>query len=86
MANSSAEGSGTKERIAFFDVDHTITKGATAVPFAVACARRKMIKRRCLLLVPLFYILYRFFSIRMESLFGMILPRLKARRAASSFR
>ena len=77
MANSMGEGAAKKERIAFFDVDHTITKCATSVPFAVACAKRKMIKRRYFLLVPLFYILYRFFSIRMESLFDMILPRLK---------
>ena len=77
MANSSAEGSSAKEKIAFFDVDHTITKGATVVPFAVVCARRKMIKRRYFLLVPFFYILYRFFSIRMERLFDMILPHLK---------
>ena len=71
------EGAAKKERIAFFDVDHTITRGATAVPFAAACARRKMVKRRYFLLAPLFYILYRFFSIRMESIFDMILPHLK---------
>ena len=65
------------EKIAFFDVDHTLTKGATPLPFAFACARRKMIKRRYFFLVPFLYIFYRFFSIRMEDIFQMILPYLK---------
>lgn len=65
------------EKIAFFDVDHTLTKGATPLPFALACARRKMIKKRYFFLVPFLYVAYRFFSIRMESLFQMILPYLR---------
>lgn len=77
MANSMGEGAATREKIAFFDVDHTIAKGSTAVPFAAACARRKMIQKRYFLLIPFFYILYRFFSVKMERLFGMILPRLR---------
>lgn len=65
------------EKAAFFDVDHTIARGATAVPFAAVCAKRKMVKRRCFLLVPVFYIMYRFFSIKIENIFQMILPWLK---------
>ncbi len=65
------------EKIAFFDVDHTLTKGATPLPFALACARRKMIKKRYFFLVPFLYIFYRCFSIKMENVFQMILPYLK---------
>ncbi len=68
---------GHKEKVAFFDVDHTITRGATPIPFAVICAKRKMIKKRYFLLLPFLYILYRFFSIKMENLFQLILPYLK---------
>ncbi len=65
------------EKIAFFDVDHTITRGATPLAFALECARCGMVKRRYFLLVPFLYILYRCFSIKMEDLFQLILPYLK---------
>lgn len=72
-----AENSAHSERVAFFDVDHTIINGATAVPFALVCAKRKMVKKAFFLFLPIFYILYRFFSIKMESVFNAILPRFQ---------
>ncbi len=46
-------------QIAFFDVDHTITRRATGMRFAVTAVKAGIIKARYLLTLPFLYIAYR---------------------------
>ncbi len=46
-------------KLCFFDVDHTITDGSTGRRFAVAAARRGIIKLRHLAMIPFNYAAYR---------------------------
>ncbi len=71
-----------RELIAFFDVDHTITRRATAMAFIKVCMRRRFIKWWYLLAAPALFVMYRFFSVEMEALFAMSLPRLSGRTRA----
>jgi HAD superfamily hydrolase (TIGR01490 family) len=48
------------ERICFFDVDHTITRGSTGRRYAIAAARRGILRARHLAAIPLNYAAYRF--------------------------
>lgn len=65
-----------REVIAFFDVDHTISRRATAVPFIMICIKRGYIRWWTLLAAPFLFIAYRFFSVKMETLFKLSLPYL----------
>ncbi len=46
-------------QIAFFDVDHTITRRATGSRFAVTAVKNGIVKARYLLTLPFLYIAYR---------------------------
>ncbi|MDP3176623.1 MAG: haloacid dehalogenase-like hydrolase, partial [Spirochaetaceae bacterium] len=50
------------ERICFFDVDHTITRGSTGRRFAIAAVRRGILGIRHLAAIPVNYAAYRFGS------------------------
>jgi HAD superfamily hydrolase (TIGR01490 family) len=65
------------ESIAFFDVDHTVCRGATILGFVLVCMKRGYIRWWYLLGAPMIYIMYRLFSLKMEFLFSMSLPKLK---------
>ncbi|HKL85588.1 MAG TPA: HAD family phosphatase [Treponemataceae bacterium] len=65
-----------REVIAFFDIDHTISRKITTVAFIFECMRRGYIKIWYLLAAPFLYIAYRFFSIKVEVLFQLSLPKL----------
>jgi HAD superfamily hydrolase (TIGR01490 family) len=49
-----------RERIAFFDVDHTITSGSTGRRFAEMAVLQGILKLRHLALIPFSYAVYRF--------------------------
>jgi HAD superfamily hydrolase (TIGR01490 family) len=65
-----------REVIAFFDVDHTISRRATALAFVLVCMRRGYIKIWYLLGTPFIYFLYRLFSLKMDFLYEYSLPKL----------
>lgn len=65
-----------REVIAFFDVDHTISRRATALAFVLVCMRRGYIKLWYLLGTPFIYLLYRLFSLKMDFLYEYSLPKL----------
>lgn len=65
-----------REEIAFFDVDHTISRHATSFWFVLVCMKYRLISWLYILLVPGLYILYRFFKLGIKSIFKMSLPRL----------
>lgn len=65
-----------REVIAFFDVDHTITRYSTSVSFILVCIKRGFIKWWYLLAAPILFIMYRFFNVKMEALFRYSLPKL----------
>lgn len=65
-----------REVIAFFDVDHTISRRATALAFVLVCMRRGYIKIWYLLGTPFIYLLYRLFSLKMDFLYESSLPKL----------
>lgn len=65
-----------KEQIAFFDVDHTISRHATSLWFILMCMKRHFISRLYLLLVPFLYVLYRFFKLGIETIYRHSLPRI----------
>lgn len=65
-----------REDIAFFDVDHTISRTSTALAFIRVCMRRGYIKWWYLLSAPLVYIGYRFFNIKLDVLYKYSLPKL----------
>jgi phosphoserine phosphatase len=48
------------KRIDFFDVDHTITRHATGWNFARFGIKRKLIPLRALVVIPFFFLQYRF--------------------------
>lgn len=66
-----------REEIAFFDVDHTVSRRATALAFVIVCIKRRYVKWWYLLGAPVLFIFYRFFNVQMESLYRMSLPVLK---------
>jgi HAD superfamily hydrolase (TIGR01490 family) len=65
-----------REEIAFFDVDHTISRRATALAFILVCMKRGHIKWWYLLGAPFLYIFYRLFSLKMDFLYEYSLPKL----------
>ncbi len=65
-----------REEIAFFDVDHTISRRATALAFVVVCMRRGYLKWWYLAAAPVLYLFYRVFNLRMEFLYRYSLPKL----------
>jgi HAD superfamily hydrolase (TIGR01490 family) len=65
-----------REEIAFFDVDHTISRTATAFAFVVICVRRGYLKWWYLLGAPFLFIFYRLFNLRMDFLYEFSLPKL----------
>lgn len=65
-----------REAIAFFDVDHTITRRATPLGLVIELMRRGYIAWWYLLGVPLIFVLYRLFSLEMDFLFRHSLPKL----------
>ena len=65
-----------REVIAFFDVDHTISRRATALAFVLVCMRRGYIKVWYLLGTPFIYLFYRLFSLKMDFLYEYSLPKL----------
>lgn len=67
-----------RELIAFFDVDHTITRRATSMAFIRVCVRKGFIKWWYMLAAPALFVMYRLFSVKMEDLFRMSLPKLRA--------
>ncbi|ULQ58856.1 HAD-IB family hydrolase [Brucepastera parasyntrophica] len=67
------------DSIAFFDVDHTISRRATALAFALICMKRHYIKWWYFLLVPFLYIFYRLFSFKIENLYSFALPFLRGK-------
>ncbi len=68
-----------RQQIAFFDVDHTISRRATALAFVFVCIRRGYIKPWYLLGAPLLFIAYRLFSVNMEFLYSWSLPVLRGK-------
>jgi len=66
-----------REVIAFFDVDHTITRRATPFAFVLELMRQGYVAWRYLLGAPAVFVLYRLFSLEMDSLFALTLPKLK---------
>ncbi len=65
-----------REAIAFFDVDHTISRKATALAFVLVCMKRGYIRWWYLLGAPVLYLLYRLFKVRMEFIYRYSLPKL----------
>ena len=65
-----------REEISFFDVDHTISRRATALAFVVVCMRRGYIKWWYLLGAPFLFIFYRLFNLKMDFLYEFSLPKL----------
>jgi HAD-superfamily subfamily IB hydrolase, TIGR01490 len=65
-----------REQIAFFDVDHTISRRATALAFVLVCMRRGYIRFWYLLAAPFLFIFYRLFSLKMDFLYEISLPKL----------
>lgn len=53
--------------IDFFDVDHTITRGASGWNFARYGIKRKLFPARALITIPFFYVQYRYGSFSPES-------------------
>jgi len=65
-----------REIIAFFDVDHTISRRATALAFIRVLIHYGYIKVWYLVSAPFLYVAYRLFSLRMDFLFKCSLPKL----------
>lgn len=65
-----------REAIAFFDVDHTISRKATAFAFILVCMKRGYIKWCFLLGGPVLYVLYRLFKVKVEFIYRYSLPKL----------
>lgn len=65
-----------REIIAFFDVDHTISRRATALAFILVCMGRGYIKWWYLLGAPWLFLFYRLFSVKMDFLYEYSLPKL----------
>jgi HAD superfamily hydrolase (TIGR01490 family) len=65
-----------REEIAFFDVDHTISRRATALAFVLVCMKRGHIKWWYLLGAPFLFLFYRLFSLKMDFLYEFSLPKL----------
>ncbi len=65
-----------REVIAFFDVDHTISRRATALAFILICMKRGYIKWWYLAATPLLYIFYRLFNLKIDIIYRMGLPKL----------
>ncbi len=65
-----------RETIAFFDVDQTICRRNATLAFIVVCIIRGYIRFWYLLAAPFLLIAYRFFSLEVESLFKLSLPKL----------
>jgi len=65
-----------REEIAFFDVDHTISKRATSLAFILICMRRGYIKWWYLLGAPVLFVFYRLFNLKMDFLYEFSLPKL----------
>jgi HAD superfamily hydrolase (TIGR01490 family) len=66
-----------RETFAFFDVDHTISRRATAVAFMLVCMRRGILHWAYLLAAPFLFLVYRLFSFEMDFLYGYSLPKLR---------
>lgn len=65
-----------REEIAFFDVDHTISRRATALAFILVCMRRGHIKWWYLAGAPFLFVFYRLFNLKMDFLYEFSLPKL----------
>ena len=65
-------------RVAFFDVDHTITRHSTAWHFLLLGAKRGLFPVRSLFLVPYYFVLYRFGRLRGD-IFSRDFPYLKGK-------
>lgn len=65
-----------REEIAFFDVDHTISRRATALAFILVCMKRGYITWWYLVLTPALYVLYRLFNLKIETIYRLSLPKL----------
>lgn len=65
-----------REEIAFFDVDHTISRRATSLAFILICMRRGYIKWWYLLGAPVLFVFYRLFNLKMDFLYEFSLPKL----------
>lgn len=65
-----------REEIAFFDVDHTISRHATSFWFVLICMKNGLISWLYVLLVPGVFVLYRFFKLGIKTIFRLSLPRL----------
>ncbi|HPO03650.1 MAG TPA: HAD-IB family hydrolase [Treponemataceae bacterium] len=65
-----------RETIAFFDVDQTICRRNATLAFIVVCIIRGYIRFWYLLAAPFLLIAYRFFSLEVENLFKLSLPKL----------
>jgi HAD superfamily hydrolase (TIGR01490 family) len=66
-----------RESIAFFDVDHTISRVSTSLAFIIECMKRGLIAWRYLAAAPFLYLLYRLSSVSVERMFHVGLPKLK---------
>lgn len=65
-----------REEIAFFDVDHTITKMTTSLAFIFVCIQKGYIKIWYIVSAPFLFILYRLFKLDMEFLYRFSLPKI----------
>jgi HAD superfamily hydrolase (TIGR01490 family) len=54
--------------LVFFDVDHTIIRHSSGRHFAILAIRKRMISLRVLLLIPFFYLYYRFGNMTLSSI------------------
>ena len=54
--------------LVFFDVDHTIIRHSTGRHFAVLAIRKRVLSLRVLLLIPFFYLYYRFGNMTLDSI------------------
>ncbi len=66
-----------REAIAFFDVDHTISRVSTSLFFMLECVRRGIIAWWYLAAAPVLYVLYRLSNVSVERLFRVSLPKLR---------
>lgn len=65
-----------REQIAFFDVDHTISRRTTALAFILVCMRRGYIKFWYLFAAPFLFVFYRLFNLDIDFLYRLSLPKL----------
>ena len=66
-----------REAIAFFDVDHTISRVSTSLFFMLECVRRGIIGWWYLAGAPVLYVMYRLSNVSVDRLFSVSLPKLK---------